>query len=309
MNSTVFTTGQFAKLCGVSKDTILLYDKVGVLKPTYVSNEGYRYYSLRQSFLFNHISILNQSGLTLQEIRDCMDNADERVYRKVLVDALENLKAEKSRINHSIDFLESSIISITDSIDLVHTGSYAIKFSLEQHPERGFLTCASNVNMMEASNFIGKINKAIAFARDAAPGYAFADLTILLSREDLLGGNCTNASLALRMRRSKSDVLFDNGLYLSAIYHGDYKNIPQAFVELKNYIEDHHFTVLGDVFAECHFVHQRKDKRLSLPISVENPEGLSPEELTAVLQDMRFEYATTFNVKASVMVDPVSFSL
>ena len=30
-----FSTGEFAKLCGVSKQTLIYYDKIGLFKPDY----------------------------------------------------------------------------------------------------------------------------------------------------------------------------------------------------------------------------------------------------------------------------------
>ncbi|MEA4988772.1 MAG: MerR family DNA-binding transcriptional regulator, partial [Anaerovorax sp.] len=46
------TTGEFASLCGVKKDTILYYDEIGILKPDYFAENGYRYYSPNQVMIF-----------------------------------------------------------------------------------------------------------------------------------------------------------------------------------------------------------------------------------------------------------------
>lgn len=43
-----FKTAEFAALCGVKKDTLLHYDHIGLLKPQWVGENGYRYYSARQ---------------------------------------------------------------------------------------------------------------------------------------------------------------------------------------------------------------------------------------------------------------------
>ena len=39
---------QMAALNGISRQTLILYDKNGLLKPAYVSELGYRYYSIGQ---------------------------------------------------------------------------------------------------------------------------------------------------------------------------------------------------------------------------------------------------------------------
>ena len=50
-----FTAGEIAKLSGLSKQTILFYDKKGILKPDYVDpDNGYRT-TARTSWIFSTI--------------------------------------------------------------------------------------------------------------------------------------------------------------------------------------------------------------------------------------------------------------
>ncbi|HBY3460150.1 TPA: MerR family DNA-binding transcriptional regulator, partial [Clostridioides difficile] len=35
MEKQYFTTGEFAKLCGISKQTLIFYDKIGIFSPEY----------------------------------------------------------------------------------------------------------------------------------------------------------------------------------------------------------------------------------------------------------------------------------
>ena len=58
-----FTAGEIAKLSGLSKQTILFYDKKGILKPDYVDpDNGYRYYSADQLDFLDNISMLKVLG-------------------------------------------------------------------------------------------------------------------------------------------------------------------------------------------------------------------------------------------------------
>lgn len=63
-----FTTGQFAKLCSTTKETLFHYDSLGLLKPARVGENGYRYYSASQFFDFDLIAVLQSAGCSLQEI-------------------------------------------------------------------------------------------------------------------------------------------------------------------------------------------------------------------------------------------------
>ena len=49
-----YSTGQFAKLANVTERTIRYYDKIGLLKPSFVMENGYRRYT--QSDLLKPVS-------------------------------------------------------------------------------------------------------------------------------------------------------------------------------------------------------------------------------------------------------------
>ena len=46
------TTGEFAKICNVKKHTLFHYDDIGLLKPDYYDENGYRFYSYSQLILY-----------------------------------------------------------------------------------------------------------------------------------------------------------------------------------------------------------------------------------------------------------------
>lgn len=68
-----FTTGEFAKLCGVTKHTLFHYDEMGVFRPGLKGENGYRYYSLPQLEVFHVIATLRELGMGLREIKAYLD--------------------------------------------------------------------------------------------------------------------------------------------------------------------------------------------------------------------------------------------
>ncbi|BAB07765.1 MerR family transcriptional regulator [Halalkalibacterium halodurans] len=67
------TTGQFAKLMGVSKDTLFHYDKIGIFSPEITADNGYRYYSVYQSDVFYVITTLKELDMPLKEIKTYLE--------------------------------------------------------------------------------------------------------------------------------------------------------------------------------------------------------------------------------------------
>lgn len=69
-----FTTGEFARAVGTTKETLFHYDETGVFSPELRAENGYRYYSLTQIEVFNTIAALKQLGMPLEEIRRHLAN-------------------------------------------------------------------------------------------------------------------------------------------------------------------------------------------------------------------------------------------
>lgn len=104
----VYTVKQLAALSEVSVRTIRWYDTIGLLKPAYVGDNGYRYYEERELLLLQQILFFKELDFTLDDIRSLMSKSDFEI--------LTSLKAQKralynnmSRINKIINSVDSTI--------------------------------------------------------------------------------------------------------------------------------------------------------------------------------------------------------
>lgn len=69
MELTEINTGNFAKLCHVTKKTLYFYDEIGLLKPIRVAKNGYRFYDVMQCDKMATIKMLQELGASLDEIQ------------------------------------------------------------------------------------------------------------------------------------------------------------------------------------------------------------------------------------------------
>lgn len=121
-----YTTGELAKLCGVSVRTVQYYDNRGLLIPTELSEGGRRLYSDEDLRKMKTVCFLKDTGLSLSSIGELMesDNAREVIllmleqHEQVLrdemsdvQDRLERLKELRSIVGHVGQF---SVESISD---------------------------------------------------------------------------------------------------------------------------------------------------------------------------------------------------
>ena len=78
----LYSTGEFAKIAGVTLRTIRYYDKIGLLKPTKVLNNGYRRYCNSDLITLQKIVSLKQLGFSLEEIYPLIQDNDKNSFKK-----------------------------------------------------------------------------------------------------------------------------------------------------------------------------------------------------------------------------------
>ncbi len=68
----MFTVGRLARLCGLSRSTLLYYDSVGVLRPSGRSRANYRLYTEEDRRRLETIRRYRDAGLSLEEIKELL---------------------------------------------------------------------------------------------------------------------------------------------------------------------------------------------------------------------------------------------
>jgi DNA-binding transcriptional MerR regulator len=69
MVMTTYSISKIARECGLSRSTLLYYDRIGVFRPSGRTSTGYRYYTDEARGRLERIRHFRQAGLTLREIR------------------------------------------------------------------------------------------------------------------------------------------------------------------------------------------------------------------------------------------------
>ena len=107
-----YKTGQFAKLANVSERTIRYYDKIGLLKPSFVMENGYRQYSDLDLLKLQKILCLKHLGFSIEEIFPMvMDNSNLKSSFDLQIDLI------SSKIHH-LQGLRDALKRASDSEDL-----------------------------------------------------------------------------------------------------------------------------------------------------------------------------------------------
>jgi DNA-binding transcriptional MerR regulator len=95
----MFTIGQVAKKYGLSRSTLIYYDKIGILTPSGRSESNYRLYSDNDLKKMDRTILFRSAGLSLDSIHSLLDKKGD--------DLDSALEIRLSSINHEIQGLRN----------------------------------------------------------------------------------------------------------------------------------------------------------------------------------------------------------
>ena len=100
---------EVARLAGTTSRTLRHYGDVGLLEPSRIGANGYRYYDTAALTRLQRILMLRQLGLGVATIGEVLDAADDTAALRA---HLEWLRAESRRLDRQIASVERTLISI-----------------------------------------------------------------------------------------------------------------------------------------------------------------------------------------------------
>ena len=103
-----YTINMLATVSGVTVRTLRFYDEIGLLKPAYIADNGYRYYQKKQILLLQQILFFRELAFELKDIKKIIKGSD--------FDKQEALKTHKKVLGSRIDRIMELIKTIDNTI-------------------------------------------------------------------------------------------------------------------------------------------------------------------------------------------------
>ena len=112
-----FSSGEFARMANVTLRTIRYYDKQDILKPSFVSGAGARFYTDKDFARLQQILLLKYLGFSLEDIKEML--IDDTDYHFMLNSLNIQLKLVRDRIEQ-MQLVEKAIQDTSEEIQREH---------------------------------------------------------------------------------------------------------------------------------------------------------------------------------------------
>ncbi|MBX0353643.1 MerR family transcriptional regulator [Bacillus toyonensis] len=240
------TTGEFAKIAGVTKHTLFHYDNIGIFSPELKLDNGYRYYSVTQLEVFDVICMLKELNMPLKEIKEYM-NQRNPLY---LVDLL---KHEEKIIQQKIQQLtkmkkwvqkKTSVIRSTLATDLN-------QIIVQQQPEQYLIFAL--LNSFDDNTLTKEIGKLYSFCKSygiRSPYGLGVTQKYSFIKENILNHYPMIYILLDEKPKKLPYMTKPAGDYLCVYHQGSYRTIGASYERLLDYAKIHQIKFIGDFYED-----------------------------------------------------------
>lgn len=236
-----FSTGKFAKLCGISKKTLFYYDEIDLFKPEKTLPNGYRLYSNTQIELLSAILTLKDIGMNLKEIKEFIDTRNSKNIINIL-------NFEVYELNKEIKKLQLKKQSLLNKIKIINEGeNFNNNIHVENQSEE-YLIFSKKLNTNKDFFDLEEYTSHLSYCFDNNLDIGYPVGTTI-SKESLEKGDFTEYEryfTKVNKNSSISDIIVkEKGLYVIAYSKGYYDKTPATYKKIFNFLNKNNLTISG----------------------------------------------------------------
>lgn len=129
-----YTVKQLAKIAGVSIRTIHYYDEIGLLKPAFVKENGYRGYTDTELLQLEQILFFKELEFSLEEIVRIMTASDFDAMA-ALTDQKKYLELKEAKVKRQITTINKAITTLKGGGKIMQTATTTIQDKMEEYKQ------------------------------------------------------------------------------------------------------------------------------------------------------------------------------
>ncbi|MDR2570337.1 MAG: MerR family transcriptional regulator [Oscillospiraceae bacterium] len=242
--SGLLSISDFAQFTRTTRDTLLHYDRIGLLSPVQRGENNYRYYSGSQLAIVNVIRTFRQLGMTLEEIRELKDKRTPELTNLVFeqqIGEIDKKIEEWVRARKLLLTLKKAINSSSD----VDENKIEIKFL----PAEAIILGDLNDYSRNRTDF----DTLLTFYHDMSRKYPNLDLNYpvwaMYSQDQLKKRDWSHPD-RYYFYNPEGYEKRPAALYVIGYMRGGYSPNDELYAKLSDYIDENGYEICGNAYEE-----------------------------------------------------------
>lgn len=237
-----YKIGEISEMYDMSRDSLMYYEKIGIIKPTRDDN-GYRLYSVSDIWRLNLIKELKSLGFSFKMIKEYLENRDLNSTNKLLQngitlldDQILKLLKQKENMRKRMESIENtSKNSNLNSIELSYLKrrkGLILNGQIKRDEDFDLLIQKLQKDHNNKFGILGNNNIGSVFKVDSLKNGITTDFESVFC---LLKDNVKDYNIA-----------FEEGYYVTLTYSGDYVNNKEHIQNMFDFIEENKLIITGN---------------------------------------------------------------
>lgn len=247
------TTGEFAKLCGTTKETLFHYDEIGILKPVHLGENRYRYYTPAQFFDYDLIQMMKYTGSSLSDIKWYFSHYNTSYFLEIFRKKQEEIARKRQELEEISRFLSDTIKMTENALDDVYDRP-EVKYEEEE------LLLITQIIPPEGEN-IHSVVRRMGEHMKKCEKFGLKNRAVfgsIISKSNVLSGCQEENAYFSRIPEgtkwseklgSENLRIKPAGYYAEVNHKGDYSTFGQGLKCLIDYIEKEELEIIGDGYT------------------------------------------------------------
>ncbi len=278
MRDHLLSIGEMAEANRVSIATLRLYDRMGLLKPSYRDAESnYRYYDIRQTSRLDIIRYLQNLGMSLAEIQALLEKEDIILIEQKLIDRNNQIHQQMRDLEDMHEAVERAIQSIERYRKSPASGTISLEFIDQRHIL--YIPCQENFydgGVVAYEKAVGELRREL--MRRNVPQLLSYSLGTSVKREDFQRQVLTADKIFIFGDKHLRDYgenfqVIESGMF-ACLYLDDFDQEAEGARKLLAYCQANRYTPSGDYLCEEMtelnlFDHRKRNMfiRLQVPVT------------------------------------------
>ncbi len=278
MRDHLLSIGEMAEANRVSIATLRLYDRMGLLKPSYRDAESnYRYYDIRQTSRLDIIRYLQNLGMSLAEIQALLEKEDIILIEQKLIERNNQIHQQMRDLEAMHEAVERAIQSIERYRKSPASGTISLEFIDQRHIL--YIPCQENFydgGVVAYEKAVGELRREL--MRRNVPQLLSYSLGTSVKREDFQRQVLTADKIFIFGDKHLRDYgenfqVIESGMF-ACLYLDDFDQEAEGARKLLAYCRANRYTPSGDYLCEEMtelnlFDHRKRNMfiRLQVPVT------------------------------------------
>lgn len=251
MEEACLKIGKFAEACGVKKATLIHYADIGLLKPAYIGENGYSYYTAEQIYDFELIHVLKSMDIPLSEIKNYIENTkgDIPACTEILEKSVAALRERQKQLHSMERLIQNTLRDMRELKDLKLGVIEEVTFDEPEYYyvyKMPYRTADSTYLLNETRNIIKHIQDS--FLNESI------NVVEVVMQKDLLNGSFRKRYGGFRAKKEileqgENVIARPPGTYLTVCDKKGGDSIAELYQTLKDHADANGYEICGNGYG------------------------------------------------------------